>query len=370
MTPTLFSPLKLGALKLDHRVVIAPLTRMRAAQQGNTPHLINVEYYRHRASKGGLIITEGAQISPSGQGMRAMPGIHTEEQIAGWKKVTKAIHAKGGFAFLQLWHAGRISHSSLLNGAPPVTPSVIAAPGNGFAATFERAPFETPRTLETEEIAAIVQDYARAALSAQRAGFDGVEIDAANGYLLEQLLQSRSNRRTDSYGGSIENRCRLALDVARAVSVLYGADRVGIRLSPFGIANGSGEDEPLPLYTRLIEDLARLDLAYLHLIEPRASGAGQADVDHHNIPFASERFRPHWPNVLIAAGNYRPHMAASAIAAGRADAVAFARSFIATPDLPDRIRRAADLNDYNRATFYGGGVEGYIDYPALGALAR
>ncbi|MDM0087986.1 MULTISPECIES: alkene reductase [unclassified Variovorax] len=368
MTPALFSPLKLGALKLSHRVVMAPLTRMRAAQPGNVPHALNVEYYRQRASQGGLIITEGTQISPTGQGMPATPGIHSEEQIAGWKEVTKAIHAKGGFAFLQLWHVGRISHSSLLNGLLPAAPSAIAAPGNAFTASFDRSPFETPRALETEEIALMVEDYARAALSAQRAGFDGVEIHAANGYLLEQFLQSRSNQRTDEYGGSIENRCRLVLEVARAVSVVYGADRVGIRLSPFGVANGSGEDEPLPLYTRLIERLARLDLAYLHLIEPRASGAGQAEVDHQDVPFASQLFRPHWPNALIAAGNYKPDTAAAAIAAGRTDAVAFGRLFIANPDLPERARRGTDLNDYNRATFYGGGVEGYVDYPTLEAL--
>lgn len=370
MTLALFSPLKLGASKLAHRVVMAPLTRMRAARPGNVPHALNVEYYRQRASQGGLIITEGAQISPSGQGMPATPGIHSEEQIAGWKDITRAIHAKGGLAFLQLWHVGRISHSSLLNGRLPIAPSAIAAPGNAFTATFERAPFETPRALETAEIATVIEEYARAALSAQRAGFDGVEIHAANGYLLEQFLQSRSNQRTDEYGGSIENRCRLVLEVARAVSVVYGANRVGIRLSPFGVANGSGEDEPLPLYTHLIERLAHLNLAYLHLIEPRASGAGQAEVDHQNVPFASELFRPHWPNVLIAAGNYRPYTAAAAIAAGRADAVAFGRLFIANPDLPERARLGVDLNTYNRATFYGGGAEGYLDYPALEAPIR
>ncbi|MCE4369646.1 alkene reductase [Xanthomonas hortorum] len=365
MTQALFSSLQLGALTLAHRVVMAPLTRMRASQPGNVPHALNVEYYRQRTSKGGLIITEGAQISPTGQGMPATPGIHSQAQIEGWKAVTDAVHAKGGLIFLQLWHVGRISHPSLLGGELPVAPSAIAAPGNAFTATFERAPFETPRALEMAEIASVVGDYAQAARNAQRAGFDGVEIHGANGYLLEQFLQSRSNQRTDAYGGSIENRCRIVLEVAAAVSAVFGADRVGVRLSPFGVANGSGEDEPFPLYSHLIRELAALDLAYLHLIEPRASGAGQAEVDHQNVPFASDLFRPLWPRVLIAAGNYTPATAAAAIEAGRADAIAFGRLFIANPDLPDRARTGAALNPYNRATFYGGGVEGYTDYPWL-----
>ena len=299
MIQALFSPLRIGAFELSHRMVMAPLTRMRASQPGNVPHALNVEYYRQRASQGGLIVTEGAQISPSGQGMPATPGIHSQAQIEGWRGVTQAVHDKGGLIFLQLWHVGRVSHSSLHGGERPVAPSAIAAPGHAFTATFERAPFETPRALETAEIASVVADYAQAARNAQQAGFDGVEIHGANGYLLEQFLQSRSNRRTDAYGGSIENRSRIVLEVAAAVSDVFGADRVGIRLSPFGVANGSGEEEPLPLYRDLIEQLALQNLAYLHLVEPRASGAGQADVDHQNVPFASELFRPHWPLSLI-----------------------------------------------------------------------
>jgi N-ethylmaleimide reductase len=367
MTQELFSPLRIGALELSHRIVMAPLTRMRAAQPGNVPNLLNVEYYRQRASTGGLIVTEGTQISPIGQGMPATPGIYSEAQIEGWKAVTDAVHSKGGLIFLQLWHVGRISHSSLLDGEFPVAPSAIAASGNALTATFERAPFETPRALETEEIASLVESYANAARNAMQAGFDGVEIHAANGYLLEQFLQSRSNQRSDAYGGSIENRSRIVLEVAAAVSAVFGAKRVGIRLSPFGVANSSGEDDPLPLYSHLIMELAALDLSYLHLIEPRASGAGQADVDHQNVPFASELFRPLWPNVLIAAGNYTPETAAAAVEAGRADAIAFGRLFIANPDLPDRARIGARLNPYNRATFYGGAAEGYIDYAPLNA---
>lgn len=370
MNQALFVPLAIGSLELSHRIVMAPLTRMRALQPSNTPHSLNVEYYRQRASEGGLIITEGSQISLTAQGMPATPGIHSEEQIRGWAAVTEAVHSKRGLIFLQLWHVGRVSHSSLLGGKMPVAPSAIAAPSNAFTATFERVPYETPRSLTTAEIASLIEDYAQAARNAQQAGFDGVEIHGANGYLLEQFLQRRSNRRTDAYGGSIENRCRIVLEVAAAVSSVFGAGRTGIRLSPFGVANGSGEDDPMPLYSYLIKELAELDLAYLHLVEPRSSGAGQADVDHQDVPFASELFRPLWPNALIAAGNYTPATAAAAIEAGRADAIAFGRLFIANPDLPDRARIGAALNVYNRATFYGGGAEGYIDYPELDAAER
>lgn len=363
MEPTLFSALKLGSLKLSHRVVMAPLTRMRSLQPDNIPHALNEEYYSQRASQGGLIITEGVQISPSGQGMPATPGIHSESQVEGWKNITKSIHARGGFVFLQLWHVGRISHSSLLNGALPVAPSAINAVGNAFTSSFERVPFEVPSALDKEGINQIIEDYSVAARNAQRAGFDGVEIHAANGYLLEQFLQSRSNQRNDEYGGTIENRCRIVLEVAQAVVDVFGADRVGIRLSPFGVANDSGEDQPLPLYTYLIQQLALLDLAYLHLIEPRASGAGQAEVDHQNVPSASELFRPYWPNVLIAAGNYKSNTAREAIESGTVDAIAFGRYFISNPDLPEKLRADVALTPYDRTTFYGGGAKGYTDYP-------
>jgi len=367
MSPSfLFTPLQIGPYRLAHRVVMAPLTRMRAGRPGNVPTALNAEYYAQRASRGGLIIAEGAPISPDAQGMPATPGIYSSEQIAGWGAVTKAVHAKGGLIFLQLWHTGRISHSSHQpNGAPPIAPSAIAAAGNAFTATFERVPFETPRALETAEIPALVERYARAARNAKAAGFDGVEIHGANGYLLEQFLQTRTNRRADAYGGAIENRSRIVLDVARAVAEVWGADRVGLRLSPFGIANDSGEADPMPLYSHLIGELGKLGLGYLHLIEPRASGAGQAEVDHQGVPSAAELFRPIWPGPLIAAGNFKGDTAEAAIAAGHADAIAFGRLFIANPDLPERLTRGAPLNPYNRATFYGGGAEGYVDYPAL-----
>ena len=333
------------------------------------PRPLNAEYYGQRASKGGLIIAEASQVVPEGQGVPASPGIHSAEQVSGWQAVTDAVHAKGGLIFLQLWHVGRISHPSHQpGGALPVSASAIRPAGQATTAGFTREDFPTPRALTVEEIAALVARYAEAARNAEAAGFDGVEIHSANGYLLEQFLQSRSNRRTDRYGGSIENRCRLPLEVVDAVAGIWGPDRVGIRLSPFGIANDSGEADPGPLYTHLIRELATRNLAYLHLIEPRASGAGQAEVDHKDVPSASKLYRPIWPNVLVAAGNYRADAAEAALEAGHADAIAFGRLFISNPDLPERIREGLPLTPYNRATFYGGDAEGYTDYvPHAGA---
>lgn len=368
MAQPLFSPLSLGRYDLSHRIIMAPLTRMRAGEPGDVPHALNVKYYRQRATPGGLIIAEGSPISPSAKGMPATPGIYSPEQVQGWTAVTDAVHQAGALIFLQLWHVGRISHSSHQpHGALPVAPSAIAAAGSAYTATFERAPYETPHTLTVAEIAGVIDSYRAAARNALAAGFDGVEIHGANGYLIEQFLQSRTNTRTDAYGGSIENRVRFLLEVAQAVAEVYGPDRVGVRLSPFGVANDSGEAEPEHLYGFAIQGLAKLKLAYLHLIEPRASGAGQADVDHKNVPSASELFRPTWPRVLIAAGNYTPASANAAVSAGHADAIAFGRLFISNPDLPERIRKDAPLNSYNRATFYGGGAEGYTDYPRLGS---
>lgn len=369
LVPSLLTPLAVGPYTLNHRVVMAPLTRMRAGP-GDVPRALNVEYYRQRATPGGLIITEGSPISTSAKGMPATPGIHSPEQVEGWKAVIDAVHEAGGVIFLQLWHVGRISHSSHQpGGRPPVAPSAIPAAGNAVTASYERAPFETPHALTTAEVAGVIEDYRTAARNALEAGFDGVEIHGANGYLVEQFLQSPTNTRTDAYGGSIENRTRFLLEATQAAVDIWGADRVGVRLSPFGMANDSGEAEPLPLYSHAIRELANLNLAYLHLIEPRASGAGQGEVDHKNVPSASELFRPIWPGVLIAAGNYTPATAEATVAARQADAIAFGRFFIANPDLPERIRQKAPLNPYNRSTFYGGEATGYIDYPHLNASA-
>lgn len=366
-TSKLFTPLTIGALTLSHRVVMAPLTRMRAGP-GHAPTALNADYYGQRATPGGLIIAEASPVMPTGHGAPATPGCYSDAQVAGWKLVTEAVHAKGGFIFLQLWHVGRISHPSLQpGGATPVAPSAIAAAGAGFTAGGEIVPFVTPRALETAELPAIVAAYAQAARNAVAAGFDGVEVHGANGYLLEQFLQSRSNHRTDGYGGSIEHRARLLLEVTRAVVAAVGAARTAIRLSPYGRANDSGEADPMPLYSYVVGELDRLGLAYLHLIEPRASGAGQREVDHQDVPSAAELFRPMWHGPLIAAGNFTADSAEAFVSAGHADAIAFGRFFISNPDLPERIRRRAAFTPYDRKTFYGGGAAGYTDYPALAA---
>ncbi|AGH51646.1 alkene reductase [Sphingobium sp. TA15] len=362
----LFQPLRIGRLELSHRVVMAPLTRMRAGP-GMVPRDIAVEYYRQRATPGGLIVAEASQVMPTGQGYPQTPGIHTAEQIAGWKRVTDAVHEAGGHIFLQLWHVGRISHSSY-HGETPVAPSAVAAAGDHFTASWKLEPFQTPRALELEDIAAIVEAYRTGARNALAAGFDGVEIHGANGYLIEQFLQSRSNRRQDIYGGSIANRTRFLLDVTRAVVEEAGADRVAVRLSPFGTTNDSGEDDPLPLYRHAIAALSGFQLAYLHLIEPRIAGTGKADVLNDSAPSAAELFRDSWPGVLIAAGGYEGASAQEEVGKGLADAIAFGRPFIANPDLVERIRLGAPLNPWDRPTFYGGDAKGYTDYPTLETL--
>ena len=255
------------------------------------------------------------------------------------------------------------------DGGAPLALSPVAAAGKVLLPDFSRAEMPTPRAMTTAEVAELPARYAHAARCALEAGFDGVEIHAANGYLLEQFLQTRTNQRTDAYGGSIENRCRVVLEITDAIAEVWGAERVGIRLSPFGIANDSGEEDPMPLYSHLIRALDTRGLAYLHLIEPRASGAGQREVDHQNVPSAAELFRPIWQGVLIAAGNFKGDSANAMLAKGDADAIAFGRYFISNPDLPERLRRGAELTPYNRPTFYGGGREGYTDYLPMDAGA-
>lgn len=364
MTTTLFSPLQLGAVTLQHRVVLAPLTRMRAP--GNVPGPMNAEYYAQRTTPGGLLIAEATPVSWQGHGHPNVPGIHTAEQVAGWKAVTEAVHSKGGAIYLQLWHTGRVSHSShQRDGGPPVGPSAVKADGMTIDRDFRPVPYETPRALDITEIPGVIASFRQAAANAIAAGFDGVEIHGANGYLLEQFLYRRSNQRTDSYGGSIENRSRLYLEIADAVVAEVGAARTGIRLSPWGIANDSFEDEPVPLFTYLIGELAKRDLVYLHLIEPRASGTGKADIFRAEQPSAAATFRSIWPNVMIDAGGFTRETAPEAVENGRADLVAFGRYFISNPDLVNRIRRGAEFTPYHRPTFYGGGAAGYTDYPTL-----
>jgi N-ethylmaleimide reductase len=309
----------------------------------------------------------------TGHGNPGVPGIYSETQIAGWRRVVDVVHAKGGLIFLQLWHVGRVSHSSFQpGGALPVSCSAvpISAELKTMTADGKSASYETPRALETGEIAGIIEGFRQGASNALEAGFDGVEIHGANGYLIEQFLQSRTNLRTDQYGGSIENRARLLLEITQAVTGVWGANRVGVRLSPYGIANDSGEADPMPLYTHVVEQLNPLGLAYLHFIEPRSSGAGRAEVNWQGVPSAMVLYRPIWRGVLIAAGGFTGEAAEAAIAEGHADAVAFGRIFISNPDLPRRLREGLPLTSYNRATFYGGEEAGYTDYPAYGELER
>ena len=370
--PSLFSPLEVGPYQLSHRVVMAPLTRMRAERDSFVPRPLSAEYYGQRATEGGLIIAEASPVTAAGRGNPATPGIYSEAQISGWRKVVDAVHAKGGLIFLQLWHVGRVSHSSFHGGALPVAPSAVPITGPGMMAMTadgKVAPYETPRALETVEIAGIVDAFRQGARNALAAGFDGVEIHGANGYLLEQFLQSRSNLRIDQYGGSVENRARLLLEIIQAVIEVWGANRVGVRLTPYGIANGSGEADPMPLYSYVVTALDKLGLAYLHLIEPRSSGAGRAEVNHQNVPSAMVLFRPLWSGVLIAAGGFSGETAEAAIAEGHADAIAFGRIFISNPDLPRRLQRGFPITPYNRATFYGGEEKGYTDYPVYDEMA-
>ena len=370
--PHLFSSLQVGSYRLAHRVVMAPLTRMRADRSSFAPRPLNAEYYAQRATPGGLLIAEATPVMMAGRGNPGVPGIYSEAQIQGWRGVVDAVHAKGGLIFLQLWHVGRVSHSSFQpGGVLPVAPSAVPITGEGMLAMTsdgKMVPYETPRALQTEEVGQVVEAFRQAAVNARQAGFDGVEIHGANGYLLEQFLQSHTNLRTDKYGGSIENRARLLLEITQAVIAVWGANRVGVRLSPYGVANGSGEAEPMPLYSHVVKALDQLGLAYLHFIEPRSSGAGRAEVNWQNVPSAMVLFRPLWRGVLIAAGGFTGETAEAAVAQGHADAIAFGRIFISNPDLPQRLQHGFPLTPYNRATFYGGEAAGYTDYPVYSEL--
>jgi N-ethylmaleimide reductase len=371
--PSLFSPFKIGPYQLRHRLVMAPLTRMRAEKPSLAPRPLNTEYYAQRATPGGLIIAEASPIAATGFGSPGVPGIYSEQQIKGWREVVDAVHAKGGVIFLQLWHVGRVSHSSFQpGGVLPVAPSAVAISETLKTATADGkvTSYETPRALETGEISGVIDAYRQGAENALKAGFDGVEIHGANGYLIEQFLQSHTNLRTDRYGGSIENRTRFLMEVTQAVIGVWGADRVGVRLSPYGVANDSGEPDPMPLYSHAIKSLDPLGLAYLHFVEPRSSGAGRAEVNHQNVPSAMVLYRPMWSGVLISAGGFTGDSADAAISADHADAIAFGRIFISNPDLPRRLQHGFPLTPYNRATFYGGEAAGYTDYPEHGELER
>jgi N-ethylmaleimide reductase len=366
VTSLLHKPLKIGNRQLAHRVVMAPLTRMRAGEPGAAPHALNAQYYGQRASRGGLIIAEATQVSWQGKGYPRTPGIHTDEHVVGWKQVVSAIHAKGGIAFLQLWHVGRISHSSHHpDGSLPVSASAVRPAGEAFAAGFKRAPYEVPHALKIEEIPPIIEQYASAADRALQAGFDGVELHAANGYLIDQFLQDGTNQRTDRYGGEAENRARLLLEVTDRLITRLGADRVGVRMSPFGTVNDISDSDPLSINRYAIEALSKRGIAYLHLIEPRANAGLREDPNTDAPASVASLFRPSFAGPLIVSGGFNKETAEAAIAAGHADAIAFGRAFIANPDLPQRLAIGAPLNAYDRATFYGGAEKGYVDYPFL-----
>ena len=352
----LLSPVKLGPYDLPNRIVMAPMTRNRA-EEGNRPGPMNVTYYAQRASAG-LIVTEATQVSPQGVGYPNTPGIHTPEQIAGWRLVTDAVHARGGRIFLQLWHVGRISHPSLQpGGALPVAPAAIQPAGTAY--TYEGPKtFVTPRALATEEIPGVVAQFRTGAENALQAGFDGVEIHAANGYLIDQFLRDGTNRRTDRYGGSVENRARFLFEVVEAVTEVWGPGRVGVRLSPLGAFNDMRDSDPAALFGYVAERLSDYPLAYLHMIE--------IDEDDWRRPeFDFGRLRRRYRGLYIANGGYDRERASRAIQDGEADLIAFGRLFLANPDLPERFRQNAPLNTPDPSTFYGGGERGYIDYPAL-----
>jgi N-ethylmaleimide reductase len=346
----ILTPIRIGSYDLPNRLIMAPMTRNRAGL-GNVPTAINAAYYAQRASAG-LIITEATQISPQGVGYPNTPGIHSAAQLEGWRHVTEAVHGAGGRIFLQLWHVGRISHSSLQpDGELPVAPSAIRPEGQAWT-TEGMKPYVTPRALELGEIAALVEQYRVASANAQSAGFDGVEIHAANGYLLDQFLRDKTNHRRDAYGGSIPNRARLLIEIAEAVVGVWGPERVGVRLSPLNPFNDIADSTPAETFGYAIDQLNRLHLAFLDLIEDGAA----LDTRH---------FRRSWTQLLSANRGYDRERANALLADGGADAVAFGVPFLANPDLPERFRRGAALNSPDRKTFYGGGEAGYTDYPFL-----
>jgi N-ethylmaleimide reductase len=359
-TPSkLLEPYKLGPITLPNRLVMAPLTRNRAVE-GRVPSPLAVEYYGQRASAG-LLITEASQVSQQGQGYQDTPGIYSREQVAGWRKVTDRVHARGGRIFLQLWHVGRISHTSLQpNGGAPVGPSAVRAKGKTFVGgTF--TDISEPRALDLLEIPGIVESFKRGTANALAAGFDGVEIHGANGYLLDQFAKDGANKRTDAYGGSIENRARLMLEVAKAVTTEAGGERTGIRISPVTPSNDISDSNPQPLFDYIVDHLNALKLVYLHVIE--GSTGGPRDI----APFDYRSLRKRFKGAYVANNGYDFELANKVLSADEADLIAFGKLFIANPDLVERLKRGAPLNAPDKATFYGGGAKGYTDYPALEA---
>lgn len=356
--PDLFSQYRMGDLTLPNRIVMAPMTRSRAGD-ADVPVSQTVTYYVQRASAG-MIITEGSQVSPQGVGYMHTPGIYSAAQVAGWKKVTDAVHRAGGRIFIQLWHVGRVSHSYFLGGALPIAPSAL--PVEGFVHTpGGKKQIPVPRALKTGEVPDIVRQFRQAAENARTAGFDGVEIHGANGYLLDQFLRSGSNKRTDKYGGSLENRARLPLEVTKAVIEVWGDYRVGYRISPHMTAHSMSDANPRETFSYFTRELNKTGLGYLHIIEPIGGRMGFVSPEARLGPTLRRIFE----RTFILNGGYGLHTGNEAIASGEADLIAFGVLFLANPDLPERFRQNAPLNEPDVATFYGGGAKGYTDYPAL-----
>jgi N-ethylmaleimide reductase len=362
----LYEPIQIGAVHLDHRIVQAPLTRLRSDQPGDVPSAMMIKYYGQRATKGGLHIAEATPVSLQGRGYLGAPGIYTDAQVAGWRKVTDAVHAKGGVIFLQLWHVGRQSHVSMTGGVAPLAPSAIPVKDLVFTKDgwIEASP---SRALEIDEIKEIVEQFRQGAVRAKLAGFDGVELHGANGYLIDQFLQDGSNKRSDIYGGSIENRTRLLLEVTEAIASVWGGDRVGVRLGPSGTFGSMSDSDPNALFGYAADQLNRFGLAYLHLIEPRIVGS-QLRSDGLP-PVAAHQLRSVFKGPIIAAGGFERDSAEQIVDSGDADLVAFGRHFAANPDLVERLRRDLPLSPYDRDTFYGGNERGYTDYPCYGNQA-
>lgn len=356
----LFQPLRVGAIEFPHRIVMAPLTRARSTNR--IPNALMAEYYRQRSSAA-LIITEATAISEQGYGWHGAPGIYTDEHVAGWRNVTDGVHQAGGRIFLQLWHMGRVSHPDYQQGALPVGPSPIAATGEAHTPTGKK-PYVVPHELTIPEIARIVHDYAVATGKARDAGFDGVEIHGANGYLIDQFLRNSANRRSDEYGGSIENRSRLLREVVEAVTAAWTADRVGVRLSPTMNGNGMGDSDAVGLYSHIAGMLNQAGLAYLHVAEAIRPGR----LFNGDAPRVTPHIRKAYGGVLLANGGYDKSSTAAAIRSGEADAIVFGQKFIANPDLPERLRVDASLNEADPATFYAPGQKGYTDYPSLSSI--
>ena len=364
-TLKLFTAVQFGPMHLKHRVVMAPLTRSRSVQPNSVPGDLMAKYYAQRASDGGFIISEATNISLTSRGWLGAPGLYSDEQVEGWKKVVEAVHAKGAQMFAQLWHTGRSSHVSLTGGATPVSASVDPAywqdPAHLTSTTQGWVQPSAHRALSVPEIAGIVEDYRRAAERAKAAGFEGVELHGANGYLVDQFLQDSSNKRTDEYGGSVENRSRFLLEVVAALTSVWGGDRVAVRIGPCGSWNGMSDTDCMALFSHVADALNQFGLGYLHIIEPRVKG--NVVIQQGQGPVASELLGKIFTGKIIAAGGFEPDTAEAAVQAGTADAIAFGRHFISNPDLPRRIREGLELTGYDRDTFYTFGARGYVDYP-------